>query len=230
MSPEIHTIRLQMPFKMGLVNCYLISTHSGYILIDTGPSNQRQQLQTELETSGCQPGNLKLIVLTHGDSDHSGNAAYLRSKDNTRIAMHKDDSGMVEHGDMTWNRNNINILTRIIFGLFFRLDQADRITPDIYLEDGQELSSYGFDAKVLSIPGHSMGSIGILSSNGDLCCGDLLENTKKPALNAIMDDPTVAHKSVEKLKNLEIKTIYPGHGEPFSFDSFIQNYSNDKQA
>jgi len=230
MSSEIHNIRLQMPFKMGLVNCYLVSTNNSYILLDTGPSNQRQRLQTELETSGCQPGNFKLIVLTHGDSDHSGNAAYLRSKYDTRIAMHKDDSGMVEHGDMTWNRNKINILTRVIFGLFFRLDQSDRITPDIYLEEGDDLSSYGFDAKVLSIPGHSKGSIGILSSNGDLFCGDLLENTKQPALNAIMDDPTVAHKSVEKLKNLRIKTVYPGHGEPFSFDSFIQNYSNEKGA
>ena len=230
MSPEIHTIHLPLPFKMGQVNCYLVSINPGYFLFDTGGSNQRQQLQIELENADCQPGNLKLVVLTHGDFDHSGNAAYLRKNYSTRIAMHKDDSGMIEHGDMTWNRTKSNIFMRVIFGLFMRLNQADRITPDIYLEDGDDLSSYGFDAKVLSIPGHSKGSLGILSSNGDLFCGDLLENTKKPALNVIMDDPTVAHKSVEKLKNLGIKIIYPGHGEPFTFDAFIQNYSNDKQV
>jgi len=69
-----------LPYKLGGVNCYLIETDTGYILIDTGGSNKRTDLEKELESAGCQPGNLKLIVLTHGDFDHTGNAAYLRKK------------------------------------------------------------------------------------------------------------------------------------------------------
>lgn len=48
----------------------------------------------------------------------------------------------------------------------------------------------------------------------------MLDNTDKPALNSIMDDLTAAHVSLEKLKRVEINTVYPGHGEPFSMELF----------
>ncbi|NUQ04870.1 MAG: MBL fold metallo-hydrolase [Anaerolineae bacterium] len=34
-----------------------------------------------------------MILLTHGDFDHCGNAAHLRRKYQTRVAMHLDDRG-----------------------------------------------------------------------------------------------------------------------------------------
>ena len=86
------------PFILNVsINCYLVKTDNGFILIDTGRVNKRNLIEKELEKAGCYPGNLKLIVLTHGDFDHSGNAAYFRKKFQSQIAMHKDDSGMVEH-------------------------------------------------------------------------------------------------------------------------------------
>ena len=77
---KIVTISLSLPYRLGIVNCYLIKTDIGYILIDTGCSNKRTELEKELERAGCKPGNLELIVLTHGDFDHTGNANYLREK------------------------------------------------------------------------------------------------------------------------------------------------------
>ena len=77
---KIITISLPLPYRLGTVNCYPIETDTGYILIDTGCSNKRSELEKELERAGCKPGNLKLIVLTHGDFDHTGNANYLREK------------------------------------------------------------------------------------------------------------------------------------------------------
>ena len=207
------------------VNCYLVKTDTGFILIDTGWANRHNDLEKELESVGCMPGNLELIVLTHGDFDHTGNCAYLSKKFGTKIAMHVDDSGMVEHGDMFWNRKKGNILIRIIAKFFFRLRKSDRFKPDLYFEDGYDLSGYGFDARVLHIPGHSKGSLGILTTGGELFCGDLFENTKKPVVNSIMDDRVTANASVEKLKSLKIKTIYPGHGKSFPMEQFITNHS-----
>ena len=223
MPQEIKTISLLLPYKLGSVNCYLIKTDIGYILIDTGCSNKRTDLEKELESASCKPGNLKVIVLTHGDFDHAGNAAYLRKKFGTRIAMHYDDSGMVERGNMFWNRKKSNILIKMIAPILFRFGKSQRFKPDSYIGDGDDLSEHGFDAKILHIPGHSKGSIGILTSGGDLFCGDLLENTDKPDLNSIMDDRTAANASVEKLKSLEINTVYPGHGKLFPMDMFATN-------
>lgn len=220
---DVKTITTPFLFNVS-INCYLVTTSNGFILIDTGRSNKRNEIEKELETANCHPGNLKLIVLTHGDFDHSGNAAYLRRKFGSQIAMHKDDSGMVEHGDMLWNRSKHNILTRTIFKLFFRLSKSDRFKPDLYVGEGYDFSEYGFNAKVLEIPGHSKGSIGILTTTGELFCGDLLGNTGKPDIGGIIDDSDAAHASIEKLKSLQITTVYPGHGQPFPMEQFVKKH------
>jgi glyoxylase-like metal-dependent hydrolase (beta-lactamase superfamily II) len=221
----LEIIPLTTPFVLNVsVNCYLVRTGDGFILIDTGRTNKRGTIEKQLESAGCHPGNLILILLTHGDFDHCGNAAYLRKKFGTKIAMHKGDSGMVERGDMLWNRNKQNILIRIIFKLFFRLSKSDRFKPDLYIDEGYDFSGYGFDAKVLDIPGHSKGSIGILTASGDLFCGDLLANVAKPEIWSIIDDSVAAHASVEKLKRLQINTVYPGHGQPFPMELFMKTH------
>ena len=214
---------LTTPFILNVsINCYLIRTSKGFILIDTGRTRKRCTIEKELESVGCQPENLKLIILTHGDFDHSGNAAYFRKKFGTQIAMHKDDSGIVERGDMLWNRNKQNIVVKIMFKLLFRLGKPNRFKPDLYIDEGYDFSEYGFEAKVLDIPGHSKGSIGILTANGDLFCGDLLANVDKPQIWSIIDDSDAAHTSIEKLKRLQINTVYPGHGQPFTMELFLK--------
>ena len=224
MTKEVRVISLSLPYRMGSVNCYLLRADTGCILIDTGCSKRRADLEKELEGESCRPGNLKLIILTHGDFDHAGNAAYLRKKFDVKVAMHPDDAGMVVRGNMFWNRNKSNFLVKVLTPILFGFGKSERFRPDLYLDDGSNLSKYGLDARVLHLPGHSRGSIGILTAGGDLICGDLLENTDKPGLNSIMDDPATAHASIEKLEQLSIITVYPGHGEPFLMESFIKDY------
>lgn len=224
MSQKIITITLPLPYHMGMVNCYLIETGTGYLLVDTGSSSQRAELERQLESAGCTPGNLDLIILTHGDFDHTGNAAYLREKFSTLVAMHHDDLGMVERGDMFWNRERGNALLRIIVPVLFRFGKSERFTPDLYLKDDDTLNGYGVDARIVTLPGHSNGSIGILTADGDLICGDLLENNQQPNFNAIMDNRAAAEASVEKLRASAIKTVYPGHGRPFPMIQFLKRY------
>lgn len=87
--------------------------------------------------------------------------------------------------------------------------------PDVLLEDEQDLSAYGLDARVVHLPGHSSGSIGILAGDGDLFCGDLLVNVMRPSLHYYIDDVAQAHESIRKLSGLGVQTVYPGHGKPF---------------
>ena len=227
MPQEIKSIRLMMPFHMGHVNCYLIKTDSDHILIDTGCSRKRADLENELEGAGCKPDKLSLIVLTHGDFDHSGNGAYLQEKFGARIAMHQDDSGIVERGNMFWNRKKGNIIFRMIAPLLFRFGRSERFKPDLYIGDGYDLSEYGFEARVIHIPGHSKGSIGILTVDGELFSGDLFTNIEKPVVNSIMDDPAAASASMEKLKYLKVNIVYPGHSKPFPLETMLKAESED---
>lgn len=219
MEQEIKTIKLPLPFGTGTVNCYLIKVDDGHILIDTGGSKNRKAILRELESVGCRPGSLKLIVLTHGDFDHTGNAAFLRKTLGGKIAMHHDDLRMVEQGDMFANRKKPNILIRKLLPRFSGFGKSERFTPDFIIKDDDDLNEYGVDARVISIPGHSRGSIGIMTAGGVLFCGDLLENVDEPRLNSLTDDLTVANASLQKLKNMGVGTVYPGHGKPFEISS-----------
>jgi glyoxylase-like metal-dependent hydrolase (beta-lactamase superfamily II) len=219
MTQEIQTITLPLPYRLGSVNCYLIKTGTGFVLIDTGASNKRAELEKVLLGAGCEPGSLRLIVITHGDFDHTGNAAYLRREFGAPIAMHKGDAGMAERGDMFWGRKSGSAVIRVLAPVLFRFSKSDRFAPDVHVEDGHDFAEYGFHAKALALPGHSGGSVGILTAGGDLFCGDLLDNTKGPALNAIMDDPAAANASLGKLRSMTINMVYPGHGKPFQMEA-----------
>jgi hydroxyacylglutathione hydrolase len=101
-----------------------------------------------------------------------------------------------------------------------RLRKKDRGEPDIYLEDGSSLADHGWEAQVFNTPGHSSGSISILTAYGDLFCGDLLTNsTGKPMLNSMMYDHPAGLASLAKLKTYPIKTVYPGHGPAFAWEA-----------
>jgi len=229
MTQDVIPINLALPWRMGNVNCYLVNTINGFILIDTGSSNKCMELERKLEQSGCNSGNLHLIILTHGDFDHTGNAACIRNKFNTKIAMHSEDSQMVERGDMFLNRKKGNFIQSQIVKTLFGFGKSQRFKPDLEITDGFDLNKYGLQAKAVHIPGHSKGSIGILTTDGKLICGDLFENTGKidnPKLNSLMDDLETANKSIDMLKNLEIDIVYPGHGQPFKMVSFLSRSQN----
>jgi glyoxylase-like metal-dependent hydrolase (beta-lactamase superfamily II) len=88
--------------------------------------------------------------------------------------------------------------------------------PDIILHDGYDLGTIGFDAKIIHIPGHTGGSIGILTSDSDFLSGDTISNRKKPAVADIIENETALAASLEKIRTLNIRNVYPGHGRPFS--------------
>jgi len=212
-------------FRGFSANCYLIKTGNGFVLIDSGGKSGRKRLEQEMKNAGCVPGGLRLVLLTHGDFDHAGNCAYLREKFKAKIAMHQDDSGMVEYEDMFWNRKSGNLIAKKIVRLLFRLET---FTPDFTVDEHADLSEYGLDATILHVPGHSKGSIAILTGSGDLFCGDLLTNKKRPEPNWMADDPETLQESIRSLSNYRIKTVYPGHGPCFSIDSILNELPCEK--
>ncbi len=224
MVQEVITVKLALPYRMGSVNCYLVKTDTGFILVDTGGPNKCMELESKLKQFGCNPGNLHIMILTHGDFDHAGNAAYIRESFNTKIAMHAEDSQMVERGNMFLNRKKGNFFQNWIVKTLFGFGKSKRFTPDLYITNEFNLSEYGFNAKVIHIPGHSKGSIGILTDNAILFCGDLISNSDEsdePTINRIMDDLETANRSIDILKKLKVDTVYPGHGKPFTMNSFL---------
>jgi len=215
MTNRVTTITLPMPYRLGNVNCYLLA-EKGHILIDTGCTINRASLFSALGAAGCTADSLQLVILTHGDFDHGGNGANLRRAWQARVAMHPGDVGMVARGDMFAGRNKGSVFVRKVAPLVLCFGPHAHFEPDVLLEDGDDLSAYGLSAHVLRLPGHSAGSIAVLTDKGELFCGDLLENTAGPAVSRIMDDAAAARATVEMLRRLNVRMVYPGHGAPFA--------------
>jgi len=210
------------------MNCYLIRAESGYVLVDTGVGGSRKLLEKRLKEAGCQPGDLKLVILTHGDSDHAGNAAYLREKFGAKISLHAADVPMVETGDMGWKRkarpDQVSPVFRVIMAaspLFVRAARFEVFKPDFTLDEDFDLSAFGLNARIIHLPGHSKGSIGVLTAAGDLFCGDFVYNMA--GFNMI-DDLADHRASYEKIKGLDVKALHPGHGGAIPFDRFLRKY------
>ena len=195
-------------------NSYLLRTDGGFVLVDTARASKRKRMEAELADAGCEPGKLSMIVLTHGDFDHTGNAAYFRRRYEAGIAMHRDDFDMVVRGDMFANRTSGNRMMRAMVNMLFGIE---RFTPDMALDEDTDLSAYGLN--VLHLPGHTKGSLGFLTVDGDLICGDILENTKTPQMGSLIDDMEAANRQAERLKAMPVRTVYPGHGRPFEMSA-----------
>jgi len=124
----------------------------------------------------------------------------------------------VESGDMFQSRGQLSPIRRLLKPLMslFGLKKRDRFTPDVLLDEGDRLAKYGLDATVYHVPGHTRGSLAVLTADGAFFSGDFLENRTRPSIATFVDDASTLRAEFERIKTLNIHTVYPGHGAPFT--------------
>ncbi len=197
--------------RFGYANCFLLSGQDGSILIDTCNYYNGSGILKRVKDK-----NVKLILLTHGHFDHVGSAQYLAKRLNVPIAMSEKDLPIIGKGE-----DSILLGTTALGKVFsfFSLPVLKRakysiFKPEVLLKEGQELSEYGVKAKILELPGHTKGTVGVLTEDGEIVVGDAMFNMLRPTVARIFEDEKSMRKSVEKIKNSGAKTIYVGHGKP----------------
>ena len=194
----------------GNVNCYIVADNDKAILIDTG---RKKYCEKILER--CKKFHVNLIVLTHGHMDHCQNAAYLAEALHIPIAINKNDMDLI-----TDNRKQ-SLLAKTLLGKIvlsvslssFEMDSLEVFDPIIYLKNGDDLSEYGIAAKVVELPGHTKGSIGV-EIEDNLFVGDALMNMFYPTASMLYVDEQEMLLSAKYISELGEKTIYFGHGKP----------------
>ena len=84
----------------------------------------------------------------------------------------------------------------------------------MFLEDGDSLDSYGISAKVVGLPGHTDGSIGLDVAGRDLVVGDALMNMFYPTVSMLYHDREIMLESVKKIERIGPRAVHFGHGKP----------------
>ena len=192
-------------------NCYLVANGKDAFLVDTGSAIGYDQVLAE-----CSKYNMKLIVLTHTHFDHAENAAKLSKHFNIPVACHEADVELFESYDKQ-PMESYGIVGKVVLDTSLKVLRETPVEkPEnlIFVKEGDDLSAYGFDAKIIGLPGHTKGSIGVDVEGKDLLVGDELDNWISPATGHLYNDLDAIKKSADKITALGERTIYYGHGKP----------------
>jgi hydroxyacylglutathione hydrolase len=178
---------------------YLVAADE-LVLVDTGTPGRATRLAEELEGTDTRPG---LIVLTHGDLDHTGGANELRRRLGIEVWAPAADRALLEH--RLRGRGMLPTLARV-------LSRARPPQVDHWFEPSDTIAGL----QVIATPGHTPGHVS-LRRGGLLIAGDAVrtgERFRMPPRFMNVDNEQAA-RSVIALADLDgLDLAVSGHGAP----------------
>jgi glyoxylase-like metal-dependent hydrolase (beta-lactamase superfamily II) len=207
-----------VPIALPICNVFLLQG-TRPILVDTGRPRDCAAIVAALRYHGIAPADLSLIVHTHSHWDHAGSTSELRKLTRARIAIHAADAPMLRRGDNGMLRP-MTLTARMFRPL---LDwHYPGTEPNLLIEREMDLSDFGVPARIVLTPGHTAGSITVVTARGDAMIGDLLMGgylggwlrPHRPGMHYFAEDVSAVLQSVRKVLELRPARIHPAHGGP----------------
>ena len=221
-----------IPFENSINTAYIIKDQ-GAVLFDASYMGASKPFEKLLSTSGIEPDEIKLIIISHGDFDHAGGAKELQELTGAKIVMHEKECKYLEKSMYRWP-GGVTPWGKFSRTVFQPMVKSKVNFPpakvDIPLGDeGLSLSDYGIQGKVIYTPGHTEGSISLVLDSGEAFIGCMAHNrfpfVLRPRLPIYAQDVEGIKKSWKLVIDQGAHTIYPGHGKAFPIEK-IRKYLN----
>jgi glyoxylase-like metal-dependent hydrolase (beta-lactamase superfamily II) len=206
-------------------NIVAIIEDSGSIsLIDCGDPGSSKAIFRYLEEQGKNPHNIRNLILTHFDLDHTGAAKEIKQKTACQIMAHEFDAEVISGRRFTkdelkrrfpdYNSIEIDELHGKIGG-----QEIPAVAVDRTLRGGEQLDISG-GARIVHVPGHTPGHIVVfLPTHSALIAGDTLsapEGRVGPPAPQYTPVPRQAAQSLKKLSDLEFDILVSYHWPPIT--------------
>lgn len=218
--------------RIGFSNSVLIENGSDSILVDTGVKGFLNHFKQILNQSGLKPTDIKLIVLTHTHYDHTGNLKPLTELTGAKVLVHKNEFDNLKNGFIPIPKGLGNY-TRFIsnVGRFVYPGYASPkpFVTDLINENEYDLTEYGIDGKIISTPGHTAGSQSVIIGKKLISGDTFIHMTNGIIFPHFCDDPKTLLVTWQKLFELGIEEIYPGHGKPFPVEKALVEFESWKK-
>ncbi|MGD2058185.1 MAG: MBL fold metallo-hydrolase [Anaerolineales bacterium] len=203
---QVHRIGLK------LSNAYLIQDRQKAILVDAGMPGEGKRILSRLREVGIT--ELMWIYLTHAHYDHVGSTAEIRRATGAQVVIQeKDVEPLVAGKTLLGEVRGRGRISAWMLPLVERLMPVDPVEPDIVFQDRLSLPDFGTRIEALHLPGHTLGSSGLLVDDRLFFAGDLLSTTGVPhAQRFYAQDWEALEQSLKLVKDLGPGLSYPGHG------------------
>jgi hydroxyacylglutathione hydrolase len=163
-----------IPLGHPFARCFALRG-DGVVLVDTSLPGSAPGILRRLARQGVKPRDIKLILLTHAHQDHFGSQIELRQASGAPVAVHAQDAPALTQGAGC----SMTPLTRIGRRMVAMLEKAPPDADpareaDLLVDEGHSLEAYGVAGKVLHLPGHTPGHLGVWLDQGAALIGDML--------------------------------------------------------
>ena len=213
--------------RIGYSNANLLLGNSTAILVDTGVKGNLKALKVWFKQHNLAPADIQLIILTHTHYDHTGNLIELQKITGAKVLVHKNEFDNLKNGNTPVPQGQgkyaawISGLGR---KLWPRFASPAPLVADLINDDEFDLKDFGVDGKVISTPGHSVGSQSVLLGN-TLIAGDTFVNMRNGRIfPPFADEPEILLETWQKIFNMGIKVVYPGHGKKFTLEKAFPDF------
>ncbi len=218
--------------RVGFSNSVLIVNGSNSIIIDTGVRGNLHHFKTQLKQFRLNAGDIKLIILTHTHYDHTGNLKPLAELTGAKVLVHKNEFENLKNGFIPIPKglgNYTRFISNIGRIVYPKYASPKPFVADLINENVFELAEFGVDGKILSTPGHTAGSQSVIIGK-KLISGDTFIHMPNGVIFPhFCDDPKTLLATWQKLFDLGIEEIYPGHGKPFPVDKALVEFERWKK-
>jgi glyoxylase-like metal-dependent hydrolase (beta-lactamase superfamily II) len=195
---------------------YILIEEERVVIIDAAMPGRTGAVCSYLKALGYTPQAVDEIWLTHGDIDHMGSVAALKTSTGAKVVVHRADASLVDgSADRELGPVPLARAYQTIFNWAVR--RVFRYQPtfvDRLVKDGDALG----DWQVVHAPGHTAGSVCFYHPRRKIIIvGDAL-NHRRGRLGAppllFTPDMTQAYASIKKIAALDFEVCCFGHGPP----------------
>lgn len=188
---DIKTIKIKWAENELSQNTHIVEFEDCCVVIDAGCS---------VETiKGITTKPIKAVFITHGHFDH---ILYIEEYDKLNIPIYAD-----KHTIEILNNETKNV------SLMFGCNKTFKVKNLNLVCDNQEIEIDGNIIKCLYTPGHSIDSMSFIIDN-NLFSGDTVFSVAVGRDDLPTSNTIELIQSLNKILNLDYKSLYTGHGRP----------------
>jgi glyoxylase-like metal-dependent hydrolase (beta-lactamase superfamily II) len=209
-----------IPVNLGFVKAFLVKGDRT-IIVDAGMRGSLKKIQAAMSANGVKPADVSLLLVTHVHMDHTGGLAALKEFTGAPIAVHALEAGCLSEGKSAPVAVRSGFMR--ILSVFTKRIKLAGIQPDIIVQDRLDLKPYGVDGYAFPTPGHTPGSLTVVTAGGEAVTGDMVGGgSEYPAIPGIYSDLAALKSSIASLAGHPIMRVYTSHAGVYAIADVLK--------